>query len=157
MVERVQPRRGARLADEHQLPHQGTLYVTLFDQGDMVNDHGGGECNGRGLLPIRARGENVPVTGVQGFTSSGKHATTVHTFDVICKALYAAAALPLAHRTDLRPTSPGQRHADHPTPAPATAMLALDLSGSMSLRPARPAPRGSKCSRRRSRSSLTSG
>ena len=117
-----------------QLPHQGTLYVTLFDQGDMVNDHGGGECNGRGFATNFApAAENVPVTGVQGFTSSGKHATTVHTFDVICKALYAAAH----HRSPIGQTcAPHLQDSDTPTiprPAPATAMLALDLSGSMSL------------------------
>jgi von Willebrand factor type A domain len=123
---------GSRTID--QLPHQGALYVTLFDDGDMVNDHGGGECNGRGRAAnLAPAAENVPVTGVQGNTSRAKHATTVHTFDVICKALYAAAH----HRTPN-----GQTCAPHPQdsatpliqpPAPATAMLALDLSGSMSL------------------------
>jgi hypothetical protein len=122
---------GSRTRD--QLPHQGTLYVTLFDTRDMVNA-GSGDCRGRGRAAnFASAAENVVVTGVPGFGPRVIHAATVHFFDVVCKALFAvvhhaspAEATCASHPQDsLTPVIP--------LPEPAAAMLALDISGSMGL------------------------
>ena len=62
-------------------------------------------------------------------------------------------ASPLAHRQDLAHyiSRTATRRPSHARVRRITCSCSIHLSGSMSLRPARPAPRGSKCSRRRSR------
>ncbi len=122
---------GSRTAAQR--PHQGTLYVTLFDTRDMVNDNdNGNDCAGRGRAANSATAAvNVVVSGVPGSGPRTIHAATVHFFDVVCKALFAAV-----HHASPAQETCAPNPADSATPlvrlpAPASAMLALDISGSM--------------------------
>jgi hypothetical protein len=116
----------------NQGPHRGTLYVTLFDNRDFV---GGGSASttdcvgaGRALASnLSSDAINIPI-GIPGSLALTIHRNTVHTQDVICKALFAAAH----HRSPENQTCAlSGRVPIIPVPQPAAAMLALDISGSM--------------------------
>ena len=142
-------------------PTNGTLYVTLFDAQDrdiVGGDIPSGDCVGRAVaLNMAPNAKNIPV-GIQDlgwehaleleilslpinlFTDAEKksvavHQNTVHTPEVICKALYAA----VHHRSPEGQTC-GLTAADTntvptiPLPSRAAAMLTLDFSGSMGIR-----------------------
>ena len=140
-------------------PTNGTLYVTLFANSTDLNPDGrdfvGGDrqpttdCRGRRLAKnLSANAVNIAVPEISNasfipFVPGSEtfvHRNTVHTFEVICKALYAA----VHHRSP-----EGQSCANVvvnsaslpiiPPPTRAAAMLTLDFSGSMST-PAPPHP-----------------
>ena len=115
------------------MPHQGTLYVTLFDTGDFVNDAGqSGDCAGRARAEnLAPAAVNLTVSGVPGLGPRTIHAATVHAFDVICKALYAAAHHGSPAGQTCTPQPQDTLTPIVPVPERAAAMLALDLSGSM--------------------------
>jgi hypothetical protein len=70
---------------------------------------------------------NIPI-GIPGSLALTIHRNSVHTQDVICKALFAAAH----HRSPENQTCAlSGRVPIIPAPQPAAAMLALDISGSM--------------------------
>ncbi len=120
-------------------PQAGTLYVTLFAESnaDMVGgETDSGDCRGRAVASnLSADAINIPIAGIgdnnaltPNLRRLAVHANTVHTPQVICRALIVAA-----HHRPL----PGQDCSEDaqtgiPTiPQPAAAMLALDTSGSM--------------------------
>ncbi len=148
-----------------QEPHEGILYVTLFatNNDDMVGgDTPSGDCRNRGLASnLSADAINLTISGISDdnildfgllrhLRKAAVHANTVHTPEVICLALFAAA-----HQR----SPAGERcEGDIPIiPPPAAAMLALDMSGSM-LAPACSqlpfAPRGAQGFRRVVRAAL---
>jgi hypothetical protein len=103
--------------------------VTLFDAAgrDRVGgDSPSSDCAGRELASnLASDAVNVP-TAIPGFLNI--HVKTVHTQDVVCKALFAAAH----HRSPETQTCPlSGRVPIIPVPQPAAAMLTLDISGSM--------------------------
>ncbi len=112
-------------------PRLGTLYVTLYATGNA--DAVGGEgpstaCEGRVVAKnLSPHAINIPVPDIQGIGPLTVHANTVHTPEVICKALYAA----VHHRSPLGQTC--VQDGDIPIiPLNRTvAILALDFSGSM--------------------------
>ena len=131
-------------------PHAGTLYVSLYAAGnaDMVGgDAASGDCRGRGVarnLAGNADGPiavNVPIAGIgddgqllQSLRRLAVHQNTVHTHDVICKALFTV----VHHRSPAGQTCAIVDNVPIvPPPARAAVMLALDMSGSM-LAPACP-------------------
>ena len=131
-------------------PHAGTLYVSLYATGnaDMVGGDGtSGDCRGRGVarnLAGNAEGPiavNVPIAGIgddgqltPNLRRLAVHQNTVHTHDVICKALFTA----VHHRSPAGQTCTIVDNVPIvPTPTRAAVMLALDMSGSM-LAPACP-------------------
>ena len=134
--------------DGHPL-HEGTLYVTIFADGNR--DVVGGinpvsDCSGLyARKQAKNRASNAVNLEVQEITGGTDgilvHQNTVHTSEVICLALYTA----LHHRKP----PPGIPHANLcqkindvpviPLPARASVVLALDHSGSMNL-PACPNP-----------------
>jgi hypothetical protein len=118
-------------------PTAGTLYVALFanDNRDFV---GGAtpstDCaqpDGRKLaLNLAPQAVNIEVPEIAGTTPATVHANTVHTFKVMCLALYAVVrhrAPPLGQTCQSVNGVPVI-----PLPARAAAMLTLDMSGSMS-------------------------
>jgi hypothetical protein len=119
-------------------PSAGTLYVTLFADGnrDFVGgDSPSDDCQGRRFASnLSPDAVNIPLAAIQGGSEALVHANTVHTPEVMCHALYAAVhgrspAAQTCQMTGGLPVVP---------PAPrAAAVLALDISGSM-LMPACP-------------------
>ena len=130
---------GFRRDRDGDTPHTGTLYVALYatNNADAVGgDDPSGDCTGRkvarnlagdntGLIAI-----NVSINNIPGVVPLTVHANTVHFQDVICKALFAA----VHHRS---PAAESCATVDNvpviPLPERAAAMLALDISGSMSI------------------------
>jgi hypothetical protein len=118
-------------------PTAGTLYVALFanDNRDFV---GGAtpstDCaqpDGRKLaLNLAPEAVNIEVPDIAGNTPATVHANTVHTFEVMCLALYAVAH----HRSPPlgQTCQPANGVPVIPPPSRAAAMLTLDMSGSMS-------------------------
>lgn len=116
-------------------PTEGTLYVTLYAADDRDQIVGGGsdsdDCRGRRIAKnLSPHAINIPVD-VPAFLPAAVHPRTVHTREVICKALYAA----VHHRSPEGQTcSPDDGDVPViPPPPRAAAVLALDFSGSMSL------------------------
>lgn len=128
-------------------PTSGTLYVTLFANnhrdivGGLTPSTDCPQADGRKLARNLAHDAiNIEVPEIIGFTPVGVHENTVHTFEVICKALYAA----VHHRSPESQTCAsanvgGVSVPIIPPPTRAAAMLTLDFSGSMSA-PAPPDP-----------------
>jgi hypothetical protein len=126
-------------------PTAGALYVTLFADGNR--DAVGGDtvpanndCQGRRLaVNLAPTAVNIPLA-VSGISHDplladdsppAIHQNTVHTFEAMCLALYAA----VHHGSPLGQTcqsANGLPIIPPPTPTRAAAMLALDFSGSMS-------------------------
>lgn len=115
-------------------PNQGTLYVTTFADGNR--DFVGGDtvpanndCQGRRFAKnLSPNAINIPVAAITGTDAASVHRNTVHTPEVMCLALYAAAhhRSPVGQTCNLvdgKPVIP-------PVPR-AAAMLTLDFSGSM--------------------------
>ena len=111
----------------------GTLYVTLYASGDR--DFVGGDtdpvtCNSRPLARnLSPNAVNIPISSITGGTSTLVHQNTIHTADVICKALYAA----VHHRSPMGLTC-SETVDSKPVVPRAAVMLTLDFSGSMSAR-----------------------
>lgn len=122
-------------------PSAGTLYVTLF--ADANRDFVGGdtpftECgqeDGRRLaLNMSPHAINITVPGISGGNAASVHANTVHTPEVMCKALSAV----VHNRSPVNQTCQTASGLPVIPAAPrAAAVLALDISGSM-LMPACP-------------------
>lgn len=129
-------------------PTAGVLYVTLFASGGA--DFVGGNspptinlCNNRPQASnLSPNAVNVEVSNIPGGLATTVHQNTVHTPEVICKALYAAVhhrspagqncgLTSQQNNTNVIPTIP--------PPTRAAAMLTLDFSGSMQA-PAPPDP-----------------
>ena len=129
---------------EGKQPTEGPLYVTLFAENNA--DAVGGfdpapssvDCLGRQMARNLAEDAvNIQIRGISGGSDEiAVHQRTVHTPEVICKALYTA----VHHRAPLErlPADPQTCTLDPddvpiiPPPAStAAAMLTLDLSGSM--------------------------
>jgi hypothetical protein len=118
---------GSRAAT--QAPHSGTLYLALYADATNPDNLVGGDspsstdCAGRvfarNLAPDAI---NIPIA--VGGVSADVHENTVHTPDIICKALFTA----VHHRSPQMQPCNG---AVPLLPNPAAAMLALDISGSM--------------------------
>ncbi len=74
---------------------QGVLYVTLYADSNRDSVGGStssGDCQGRRVAKNLAQNAvNIEVPEIPGTTAIGVHASTVHTPEVICLALYAAA------------------------------------------------------------------
>jgi len=121
---------GSRPPDQG--PHTGTLYVTIFDNRDLVggNSPSSTDCPGagRGLASnLSPQAINITTT-VPGALAATVHRNTPHAQDVVCKALFAV----IHHRSPENQTCPlSGRVPIIPLPQPAAAMLALDISGSM--------------------------
>ncbi len=117
-------------------PADGILYVTLFADGnrDFVGgETASGDCQGRRLaLNLSADAVNLPLgpASIANGTEITVHQNTVHSFDVMCLALFAA-------RYNRSPEGQSCRDSGGvpiiPSPARAAAMLTLDFSGSMAL------------------------
>ena len=119
-------------------PHSGILYVALYGAANnpdtiVGGDTASGDCHGRKVarnLAGDASGAiaiNIPITPIP----SPVHANTVHAADIICKALFAA----VHHSSPVAETCapvPGGNEPVVRLPETAAAMLALDISGSMS-------------------------
>ena len=122
-------------------PNTGPLYVTLYaeNNADAVGGHDLSTVDCRGRKMARNLAEdavNIQIQGISGGSDQiAVHQRTVHTPEVICKALFTV----VHHRPPLE-RLPGQQptctlDGDLPIIPPpegtAAAMLALDLSGSM--------------------------
>ena len=119
-------------------PHSGVLYVALYGAANnpdtiVGGDTASGDCHGRKVarnLAGDASGTiaiNIPITPIP----SPVHANTVHAADIICKALFAA----VHHSSPVAETCAPVAGGNEPVvrlPETAAAMLALDISGSMS-------------------------
>ena len=75
--------------------NQGVLYIALYANNDRDFVGGGSpsaDCQGRVVAKnLAEHAQNLEVSQIPGVTSLGVHANTVHTPEVICLALYAAA------------------------------------------------------------------
>ncbi|HVR67376.1 MAG TPA: hypothetical protein VMT98_12085, partial [Verrucomicrobiae bacterium] len=117
-------------------PLDGTLYVTLFADGnrDFVGgETASGDCQGRTLarnLSPDAVNIALSTISIAGASETAVHQNTVHSFDVMCLALFAA-------RYNRSPEGQSCRDSGGvpiiPSLARAAAMLTLDFSGSMGL------------------------
>jgi hypothetical protein len=132
---------GSRAPDDP--PSAGTLYVTLFADGnrDFVGgDTPSTECaqpDGRRLarnMSPHAVNITFNETEIPGAVSATVHANTVHSTAVICKALYAVVH-GRSPESQICPEVAGLPVV--PPASRAAAVLALDMSGSM-LMPACP-------------------
>jgi hypothetical protein len=123
-------------------PAAGTLYVTLFADGNRDFVGGltpSGDCRGRKLAKnLSGDAINVEVPEIPGGNVPALvHANSVHTPEVICKALYTAVHHRSPEQTPAVQCTPvGDVPVIPPPPPPprAAAVLALDFSGSMSAR-----------------------
>lgn len=121
-------------------PGAGPLYVAIYAQnnGDEIGGHtASSDCKGRKMARNLAKDAiNIQIANISGGNDPiAVHQRTVHTPEVICRALYTV----VHHRPPLPPPT-GQLTCvldadDVPTIPPpqstAAAMLTLDLSGSM--------------------------
>ena len=110
----------------------GTLYVTLYANADrdfVGGDTDPGTCQSRPMARNKSpNAVNIAISGIAGNTAASVHDNTVHTADVICHALYAAA-----HHRSPRGLTCSQLVDGKPVVPRAAVMLTLDFSGSMSL------------------------
>jgi hypothetical protein len=124
---------------ESAAPHSGILYVALYGANNNPDTIVGGDspstdCHGR-MVARNLAGDasgtiaiNIPISPIP----IPVHANTVHTTDVVCKALFAA----VHHRSPAAEnctTVPGSNVPVVRLPENAAAVLALDISGSMSM------------------------
>jgi hypothetical protein len=126
---------------EAKLPMAGPLYVTLYaeNNADAVggNDPSMTDCHGRKMARNLAEDAiNIQIRNISGGSDEiAVHQRTVHTPEVICKALYTVVhRRPPAEREPDQPptcTLDGDLPVIPPPEERAAAMLALDLSGSM--------------------------
>ncbi len=117
-------------------PLDGTLYVTLFANGnrDFVGgETASGDCQGRTLaLNLSPDAVNLALgpSSIANGSETVVHQNTVHAFDVLCLALFAA-------RYNRSPEGQSCLTSGDvpiiPSPVRAAAMLTLDFSGSMAL------------------------
>jgi hypothetical protein len=119
-------------------PTSGTLYVTLFADGNRDFVGGvdpSGDCVGRTVaLNLSPQAINLPVASIPGTVNNELdrgvvHQNTVHTAEVMCLALFAVVhhRSPQGQSCQLVSGIPVI-----PPPTRAAAMLTLDMSGSMS-------------------------
>ncbi len=112
-------------------PSSGALYVAIFADAnrDLVGgDTPSNDCEGRQLaLNLSSNAVNIPVASIPGGTDASLvHENTVHTPEVMCLALSAAA-----HHRSPKGLTCSQINGVPVIPR-AAAMLTLDFSGSMS-------------------------